>query len=88
MYDFIEKFKSERQAILDNENLSATGKQNKLTEFDKRGNPDWDEIKTQAPELFGAGTANANAGAGTNKDIKPKQNNMNAFIRGSTGRKR
>lgn len=54
--------------------------------FDKRGNPNWGEIKTQAPELFGAGTANANAGANTNKDPKPKQNDMNAFIRGSTGR--
>lgn len=54
--------------------------------FDKRGNPDWDEIKKQAPELFGTGTANANPGAGTNKDIKPKKNDMNAFIRGSIGR--
>jgi len=54
--------------------------------FDKRGNPNWDEIKSQAPELFGAGTANANAGVSTNKDPKPKQNDMNAFIRRSTGR--
>jgi hypothetical protein len=54
--------------------------------FDKRGNPDWDEIKKIAPELFGSGTANANPGAGTNKDQKPKGQGMNEWIRSQAGK--
>lgn len=53
--------------------------------FDKRGNPEWERIKTAAPELFGTANANANAGAGTNRN-QPVKKDMNAFIREATGR--
>lgn len=54
--------------------------------FDKHGRPTWDAIKAEAPELFGAVLAQANAGAGTGKPPSPAQN-MNAFIRAAAGRK-
>jgi exonuclease VII large subunit len=53
--------------------------------FDKKGLPDWAALKREAPELFGTPTANANAGRGT-QNPPAKQNDMNAFIRGKTGR--
>lgn len=53
--------------------------------FNKNGSPDWAAIKAEAPELFGAPTANANAGAGT-QSPPPKQNDMNAFIRRKAGK--
>ena len=53
--------------------------------FDKHGRPIWDAIKAEAPELFGATVAQANAGAGTGKPPSPAQN-MNAFIRKAAGR--
>jgi chemotaxis protein histidine kinase CheA len=53
--------------------------------FDKKGNPDWAAIKREAPELFGAPVANANAGQGTQTPPDPHQN-MNAFIRKAAGR--
>jgi len=51
--------------------------------FDRKGNPDWTAIKGSAPELFRTPTANANAGAGTQKP--PAHASMNEFIR-SKGR--
>lgn len=53
--------------------------------FDKKGLPDWAAIKRDAPELFGAPVANANAGAGTQKPPDPHRD-MNAFIRRAAGR--
>ena len=53
--------------------------------FDKKGNPDWNAIKQEAPELFGAITANAQAGAGT-ASPPPAKKNMNDFIRTAAGR--
>ena len=51
--------------------------------FDKHGRPDWAAIKAEAPELFGAPAANANAGTGTQK--LPPAHTMNAFIRQGRG---
>lgn len=53
--------------------------------FDKKGNPDWDAIHKETPELFGAPNANANAGAGTARPPAPKKS-MNDFIRKAAGR--
>lgn len=53
--------------------------------FDKQGRPDWTTIKTEAPELFGAPTANANAGNGTQQTKLPPHDSMNAFIRAGRG---
>jgi hypothetical protein len=53
--------------------------------FDKKGLPDWQAIKAEAPELFGTPAANANAGNGTGNPPAP-QKNMNDFIRKSAGR--
>lgn len=53
--------------------------------FDRRGTPDWSAIKAAAPELFGAPTANANAGRNTQSPPAPNQS-MNAFIRKAAGR--
>lgn len=53
--------------------------------FTKRGTPDWDAIKREAPELFGTPTARANAGNGTQQPPSPTQG-MNDFIRKATGR--
>jgi hypothetical protein len=52
--------------------------------FDKSGRPNWTAIRAEAPELFGAPTANANAGAGTQQ--KPAAaSSMNDFIRSKGG---
>lgn len=53
--------------------------------FTKRGTPDWDAIRAEAPELFGLPTARANAGNGTQTPPNPSQS-MNDFIRKSAGR--
>ena len=54
--------------------------------FTKKGEPDWDAIKREAPELFGMPNANANAGVGTGQP-PPSKKNMNDFIRAASGRK-
>lgn len=54
--------------------------------FDKKGLPDWAAIKRDAPELFGAPVAKANAGEGTQQPPNPHKD-MNAFIRTAAGRK-
>lgn len=53
--------------------------------FDRKGQPDWQAIRAEAPELFGVASANANAGNGTGKPPAP-QKNMNDFIRRASGR--
>jgi hypothetical protein len=53
--------------------------------FDSRGNPNWDSLKTTAPELFGASPVRGNAGVGTGVKPPPAQG-MNQFIRQSAGR--
>lgn len=53
--------------------------------FTKHGQSDWQAIKAEAPELFGAPTANANAGNGTGTPPASKKN-MNDFIRKASGR--
>lgn len=53
--------------------------------FTKNGQPDWKQIKSAAPELFGKVIANANAGNGTQQPPAPKQD-MNSFIRSKGGR--
>jgi len=53
--------------------------------FDRKGNPDWDAIRAEAPELFGVNVANANAGAGTG-NLPPAKKSMNDFIRQAAGR--
>ena len=52
--------------------------------FDRKGTPDWAQIKAAAPELFGAPAINANAGAGT--QTPPQKANMNDWIRRASGR--
>ena len=52
---------------------------------DKKGNPDWVELKKVAPELFGVVAPKANAGNGT--DTSPKSVDMNSLIRQRAGRK-
>ena len=54
--------------------------------FDRKGNPDWNSIKAEAPELFGLPTARAEAGTGTGSP-PPASKNMNDFIRTAAGRK-
>jgi len=53
--------------------------------FDRKGLPDWQAIRAEAPELFGAPVANANAGNGTGTPPAP-QKNMNDYIRRASGR--
>ena len=54
--------------------------------FDRRGNVQWDELKTQAPELFTQpAPARGNAGSGTNAPQSPGQD-MNTYIRRMAGR--
>ena len=53
--------------------------------FDRKGNPDWNAIKAEAPELFGLPTASAKAGTGT-ATPPPATKNMNDFIRTASGR--
>ena len=52
--------------------------------FDRKGNPDWNAIKNEAPELFGKPAAKGNAGAGTGST--QTASTMNDFIRRSRGR--
>jgi hypothetical protein len=56
--------------------------------FDKRGQVNFEVMKTSFPELFGAAkkttTANAGDGTGTNQ---PAHAGMNEFIRAAAGRK-
>ena len=54
--------------------------------FDRRGNPDWEALKTQFPELFQKpAPPPANAGAGTSSTPAAGQS-MNALIRQASGR--
>lgn len=53
--------------------------------FKRDGSPDWDAIKREAPELFGALKTNIGAGNGTDTPPEPTAD-MNAFIRRSAGR--
>jgi hypothetical protein len=56
-----------------------------MKQFDlvtRSGDPDWKAIRDAAPEAFGKGTANANAGAGTQQQVKTDPHSlMNDFIR-------
>lgn len=52
--------------------------------FDKHNNPNWEAIKTAAPELFGKPPASSNAGSGT--ETPPNKADMNSFIRRAAGR--
>jgi hypothetical protein len=51
--------------------------------FKKNGDPDWELIKKEAPELFGPLIPNANAGNGTEDTTPPVD--MNEFLRQATG---
>lgn len=52
--------------------------------FTTRGDPDWTNIKSIAPELFGMAIASGNAGAGTQS--APPREDMNTLIRRKAGR--
>ena len=56
--------------------------------FDRKGNPDFEGLKTSYPELFGGKSkvGSGNAGSGTNDNKKPAHS-MNDFIRVASGRK-
>ena len=54
--------------------------------FRKNGDPDWEAIKKEAPELFGAIIPDANGGNGTGGGGNGATD-MNAIIRGSVGQK-
>ena len=54
--------------------------------FDRRGNPDWQAIRTAAPELFGPVVPAGNAGAGTGNPPAARQN-INDYIRQAAGRR-
>jgi len=46
--------------------------------FKKNGDPDWDALKKDAPELFGAVIPEGNGGSGTDEDdMKPENVNAN-----------
>jgi len=51
--------------------------------FKRNGDPDWEAIKKEAPELFGPLIPNANAGNGTEDTTPPVD--MNEFLRQATG---
>jgi hypothetical protein len=52
----------------------------------RSGEPDWDGLKREAPELFGKVQSDAKAGAGTGQGGKTNPNQaMNEFIRGGRG---
>lgn len=53
--------------------------------FDRKGMPDWNAIKTAAPELFRKPAASGNAGAGTGNNPAPGAT-MDQIIRGAIGR--
>lgn len=52
--------------------------------FDRKGLPNWDAIKKEAPELFGKPAANGNAGAGTSQVTTAQD--INDLIRRAAGR--
>lgn len=52
--------------------------------FDKRGNPDWNLLKKEAPELFGKQTPPAHGGSGT--EAPPEAKSINDMIRRAAGR--
>jgi hypothetical protein len=52
--------------------------------FTRSGQPDWNAIKTAAPELFGKPGAMGNGGNGTQDP--PRKASMNDFIRHASGR--
>lgn len=52
--------------------------------FDRRGQVDWDALKTAAPELFRTHVPQGNAGAGTGSP-PPAASSMNDFIRRAAG---
>lgn len=52
--------------------------------FDKRGNVNWERLRESFPELFKPKGAPGHAGAGTT--TAPQPIDMNAIIRGATGR--
>jgi len=55
--------------------------------FDRRGNVNWEALKTQFPELFGKSTIPAgDAGKGTQTPPTGDEKSMNAFIRAEAGR--
>lgn len=55
--------------------------------FDKKGNPDFDAMKTNYPQLFGSKTVTAgNAGSGTETE-PPASASMDDFIRTQAGTK-
>jgi hypothetical protein len=56
--------------------------------FDKRGNPNWDVLRTKYPELFrqGGSQTRANAGSGTNQQ-QTGTGGMNLLIRRAAGLK-
>jgi hypothetical protein len=54
--------------------------------FDRRGAPDWQAIRTAAPELFGPVVPQGNAGAGTGSQPAAKTS-INDYIRQAAGRR-
>ena len=54
--------------------------------FDRRGAPDWQAIRTAAPELFGPVVPQGNAGAGTGRQPDAKTS-INDYIRQAAGRR-
>lgn len=52
--------------------------------FKKNGDPDWEAIKKEAPELFGPLIPEGNGGSGTGDDQKPPVD-MNQWIRERAG---
>lgn len=56
--------------------------------FTKKGDPDWEEIRKRAPELFVSkkATPSINAGSGQSGSSPATGPSMNAFIRAAAGR--
>jgi hypothetical protein len=52
--------------------------------FDKKGNPDWELLKREVPELFGRSSPPAHGGSGT--ESPPQANDINSMIRRAAGR--
>ena len=52
--------------------------------YTRTGEPDWPQIKAEAPELFRDRSSTANAGSGT--QTPPRTQGMNEFIRQAAGR--
>lgn len=53
--------------------------------FDRKGTPNWEEIKKAAPEVFGKPNTKTNAGDGTKDLPQGTQKSMNNFMRASAG---